>query len=198
MNYFSYLCRKFQTMTTDKDFGKFLEEMDSQHKIAMELIREYHTGQTDLSGRPYIEHLERVRDKVDDLSARRERGYFMENESVFIKAEIAALLHDILEDTECTEDILKEKGIEDEIISAVKTLTHSPEMSYFAYILLVEKNPIAKIVKMCDLEDNMDIRRLKTMSDGSIRRLKKYWAAWKYLNKEINAEKARTIIETNK
>lgn len=197
MKYFPYLCRKIQTMTTGKDFGKFLEEMDYQHKIATELIREYHASQTDLSGRPYVEHLERVRDKVDDLSARRERGFYMESDSVFIKAEIAALLHDILEDTECTEEILKEKGIEDDIISAVKMLTHSPEMSYFDYILLVEKNPIAKIVKMCDLEDNMDIRRLKTMSDGSIRRLKKYWAAWKYLNKEISAEKAQTIIETN-
>lgn len=178
-----------------KAFEEFMEQMDLQRKIAEELIREFHDGQTDLSGRPYIKHLYRVAEKIDRMTSRTASGRYTERDTDLIKAEIAALLHDILEDTECTEDVLRERGISKEIIDTVKVLTRPDELSYFDYILIVDKHPLARIVKMCDLEDNMDIRRLKTMSEGSIRRLKKYWAAWKFLVGEIKEEKAKTIIE---
>ena len=65
----------------------------------------------------------------------------------------------------------------------------------FEYIQEVEKNPLARAVKLSDLEHNLDVRRLKRISDSDLRRIRKYWAAWKYLKKEISAEKAQNMIE---
>ena len=93
------------------------------------------------------------------------------------------------------EEILKERGIRQDIIDAVKFMTHDPSMSYFDYICTIETHPIARIVKICDLENNMDVRRLKSMSDGDLRRIRRYWAAWKYLKGEIGKTKAKNLME---
>ena len=45
----------------------------------------------------------------------------------------------------------------------------------------VRKNPLAVAVKINDLTDNMDIRRLPYLSDKDVKRLKKYLKAYKKL-----------------
>ena len=41
--------------------------------------------------------------------------------------------------------------------------------------------PIALKMKIADLEDNMDIRRLDMMLDRDLERLNRYLVAWRYL-----------------
>lgn len=45
-------------------------------------------------------------------------------------------------------------------------------------------NPISKQVKIHDLEDNMDIRRLSEVTEKDLARLNKYLRAYKYLTAE--------------
>jgi (p)ppGpp synthase/HD superfamily hydrolase len=90
------------------DKEKFMQEMDVQYKIATELIEEYHAGQVDMGGEPYINHLRAVFDKVWEMQHADKHWGYNDEDVMYAKAGITALLHDILEDTECTEEILKE------------------------------------------------------------------------------------------
>ena len=116
-----------------------------------------------------------------------------------MKAIIVAILHDILEDTECTTTVLFDEGFDEEIIDAVVAITRKKnEQYYFDFIERVSKNPIAKIVKICDLENNMDIRRLNKFGDYEMKRLKKYWHCWKFLKGELTADEVNNAIHPNR
>ena len=55
-------------------------------------------------------------------------------------------------------------------------------MSYWSdFIRRAAKNPIAREVKIADLEDNMDVRRLENITEDDFKRMDKYLNAWKYL-----------------
>ena len=156
------------------------------------LIKKYFEGRVDKGGHPYIWHLYYVAESVE-----RELTVEITNEEAEKrrKAYIVALLHDILEDTDCTVDILREEGFDDEIIDAVVAITRrKSEHSYFDFIKRVKENEIAKIVKIYDLEDNMDIKRLSELEDRDLKRLKKYWYSWKYLTDELNEEICQEAI----
>jgi hypothetical protein len=118
-------------------------------------------------------------------------------EILYKKAYIVALLHDILEDTDCTEEELREIGCDEEIIDAIKSVTRKPEEKYyFDFIKRVSQNKIGTIVKIHDLEHNMDIRRLSKFGDYEQKRLKKYWYSWKYLKGEMKEDKVIKNIGT--
>ena len=57
----------------------------------------------------------------------------------------------------------------------------SENENYDDFIGRVKKNPLAAAVKINDLTDNMDIRRLPYLSDKDVKRLKKYLKAYKRL-----------------
>ena len=63
-------------------------------------------------------------------------------------------------------------------------MSHTPRRreSYEDYVRRAAKNPISREVKLADLEDNMDIRRLEFITEEDLSRLDKYRIAWKYLN----------------
>ena len=52
---------------------------------------------------------------------------------------------------------------------------------YDKFIARVKKNTLAVAVKLNDLTDNMDIRRLPYLSDKDVKRLKRYLKAYKQL-----------------
>ena len=147
--------------------------MTSYKQKALELVDRLYYGKTDLIGEPYVAHLVRVYDKVnakyqdDELSA-------------------IALLHDVVEDTKCVSYDLTYLGFTDRIINAVEYLTPLESEDYSEYINELIKNTDAIIVKIADLEDNMDITRLKTLSEGNINRLKKYHKDHKELTERLN------------
>ena len=101
--------------------------------------------------------------------------------------------------TDCTADILREEGFDDEIIDAVVAITRrKDEFHYSDFIKRVKANKIARIVKIYDLEDHMDIRRLPELEDRDFKRLKKYWYSWKYLKDEIDEVTYLSVINPNK
>jgi len=70
-------------------------------------------------------------------------------------ARMAAVLHDILEDTPLTERDLRAARVPEDVIAAVVALTHRPQDSYQAYIEQLAPHELARRVKLADLADNL-------------------------------------------
>lgn len=135
---------------------------------AIEIATEAHKGQFDKSGKDYIGHPLRVMEmgKTDE-------------------EKIVGVLHDVVEDTPWTFEMLEDEGFSKEIIDALRCVTKiSENENYDDFIERVKKNPLAVAVKINDLTDNMDIRRLPYLSDKDVKRLKKYLKAYKRLTGE--------------
>ncbi|MBE6159815.1 MAG: hypothetical protein E7157_02075 [Lactobacillales bacterium] len=99
----------------------------------------------DKGNNPYLDHLYYVSNNLD-------------NENM----KIVGLLHDLLEDTEITELDLIEIGFTKDIIEALLLVTRKEE-SYAEFIdkIISSNNKIALYVKKVDLENNMDLSRIK-------------------------------------
>jgi (p)ppGpp synthase/HD superfamily hydrolase len=132
---------------------------------AIEIALKAHAGQTDKAGMPYIGHVMRV------MQAGRT-----------IDEKIVGVLHDIVEDTTWTFDALLAEGFPAHIVDALRCVTklHDDE-PYDEFILRVKSNPLAVAVKISDLTDNMDIRRLADITDKDAIRLRKYLKAYREL-----------------
>lgn len=95
---------------------------------------------------------------------------------------MVALLHDTIEDGDITADYLLMQGFPREIVDAILSVSRNKDEDYFDFILRCKANPIGCRVKIADLKDNMDITRLKELTEKDINRLKKYHKAYKMLN----------------
>ena len=137
---------------------------DEQFQIALELAVEKHKNQTDKAGNPYILHPLHVMENVNNKEGK-----------------IVAILHDIIEDTDITENYLLKIGLSKRIVDAVVALTRSEDMDYQEYIKNLSSNPLAKEVKLADLEHNMDLKRLPTLEEKDLERNRKYQIAYHYL-----------------
>lgn len=135
-------------------------------KAALKLCYEKHQGQLDKSGIPYVFHPFHLAEQMSD-----------ENTT------IVALLHDIIEDTDCTLDFLAEKGFSKEVIDAVALMTHAEGVEYMDYVREIAKNPIAKAVKKADLKHNSDLTRLDVVDEKALKRREKYLKALEELSK---------------
>lgn len=93
-------------------------------------------------------------------------------------AMMAAILHDVVEDSDWTIVQLRDRGFSDEVLHAVDCLTKREGESYKHFVERTSRDPIARKVKIADLEDNMDIRRMETLKSEDLKRLKKYHGAW--------------------
>lgn len=127
-----------------------------------------HAGQTDIAGDPYILHVLRVMMAMKDESTR-----------------IVAVLHDVLEDTGAQIEELRGLGIPWFLVDPIGLLTRGPETDtdsgYLDYICRLKGNEIARIVKIADLKDNLDITRLHRFADKDRRRIEKYLRALRIL-----------------
>lgn len=132
---------------------------------AIAIAVQAHQGQRDKAGAPYILHPLRLMMR-------------MQTEAEMI----AAVLHDVIEDTEWTPDGLRAEGFGAEIIEAIECLTRRPEETYDEFIERVKTSEIAWRVKIADLEDNMNISRIETLTPKDLERLEKYHRAWRALN----------------
>ena len=78
--------------------------------------------------------------------------------------------------------MLAAEGFSAHIIEALRCVTKlSANEPYDKFVARIKKNPLAVAVKLNDLTDNMDIRRLPYLSDKDVKRLKKYLRAYKQL-----------------
>jgi (p)ppGpp synthase/HD superfamily hydrolase len=132
------------------------------HKIAEKAHRDQVRK---FSGEPYIRHPERVKDIVAS------RGGNNSDMS-------AALLHDVLEDTDVSRSSLSVQGVPDDVIRLVDFLTRNFDENYAQFICRVSKNPRAIQIKLADLEDNM-----RDLSEGAQK--DKYRLAHMYLSQQL-------------
>jgi (p)ppGpp synthase/HD superfamily hydrolase len=128
---------------------------------AIAIAAEAHTGQKSKEGGPYILHPLRLMMRVDGLDAK-----------------TAAVLHDVVEDTPWTLEQLRGEGFSEAVLAAVDSLTHREGEEYFEYVARAGANPLARQVKLADLEDNMNVMRLAQVRDKDLERIRKYHQAW--------------------
>jgi (p)ppGpp synthase/HD superfamily hydrolase len=114
-----------------------------QTKKAMELAYQYHHGQRDKGGAPYVFHPFHLAEQMDT-----------ETEVT------AALLHDVVEDTPCTFEDLRQAGISEEVLEVLDLLTHPKGMPYLQYIERLLPNATARKIKLADMRHNSDFTRL--------------------------------------
>jgi len=124
---------------------------------AIEIAAGAHAGQQDKAGAPYILHPLRVMLSVKEPAQR-----------------IAAVLHDVVEDTPWTLEQLRAEGFGDEVLRAVDALTKRDGEDYLAFVDRAGRDPVARPVKIADIRDNMDESRIARDTDRDRERLEKY------------------------
>ena len=126
-------------------------------KLALKLCFAAHKEQTDKSGIPYVFHPFHLAEQ-------------MQSE----ETTIAALLHDVVEDTEYTLQDLAAMGFDPVVIDALALLTHDDATPYMDYVRAIKENPIARAVKIADLKHNSDLSRLDAVDEKALQRAEKY------------------------
>ena len=153
----------------------------TQLALAIKIASILHDKQFDLNGKPYILHPLRVMFKME-----------------YMNDMIAAVLHDVIE--YCSEDLvllyshdvsgegtgiaintLKHIGFEEDEVHTIDMLSKNRAFGYDDYIQRVKSDPSAIKVKIADLEDNMDMRRLPGDDIRNWNRLKRYHKLWQEL-----------------
>ena len=129
-------------------------------KKALRLCFDIHKEQVDKSGLPYVFHPFHLAEQ-------------METE----ETTIVALLHDVVEDSDLTLEDLRQMGFSDTVIAALALLTHDPAVEYMDYVRAIKDNPIARAVKLADLQHNSDLTRLDTVDEKALARREKYLQA---------------------
>lgn len=146
---------------------------------AMKLAYEYHNGQLDKAGLPYIFHVYAVADKCTSEYST-----------------CVGLLHDILEDTNIEYSLL-EQEFPAEVVSAVEILTRDRGVTYKDYIKNIVRNKIATEVKLRDLENNMNKQRSDLIPGGKKNSLvERYEWAYEYLTNAITDNNKENKNET--
>ena len=146
------------------------DEGDDIVAIADAIAVQAHQGQTDKLGNDYIEHPRSVARRVD------------QSNPVVVAA---ALLHDVVEDSEITPADLADRGIPTEVIAAVELLTRRSDVSDDDYYAAIVKDAIALEVKLADLSDNTDPARLGLLDKATQRKLiTKYTKAYRALGRD--------------
>ena len=120
-----------------------------------------HKNQKDRYGAPYVLHPLRVMARVETT-----------------REKTVAVLHDVVEDTDWTFEKLRQEGFPEDIISALDCLTKREKEPYGDLVKRAASDPLARRIKIADLEDNMDVRRLPEVTEETKVRLEKYRKAW--------------------
>lgn len=135
---------------------------------AIEIAVEAHKDQKDKADMPYILHPLRLMFQMKT-----------DNEK------IAAVLHDVVEDSNWTVVDLKKENFNNEVIEAVNLLTRDDNDSYDEFIKKAASSPLSKAVKIADIKDNMDLNRISNLTEKDLSRIKKYHRVLKLLTDEI-------------
>lgn len=138
---------------------------------AIEIAVEAHRGQIDKAGKPYILHPMRVM-----LAGKNEDEM------------ICGILHDVVEDTPISLEMLQEEGFSKTVLDALALLTHDRSVPYQTYIEALTQNELAVRVKLYDLHDNLNRDRLSFLTVEDERRMEKYKKSQTYLLRFLNSD----------
>ena len=129
-------------------------------KMAMKLCFAAHKDQLDKSGLPYVFHPFHLAEQMtDELTT------------------VTALRHGVVEDTPYSLEDLRQMGFPEEVMEALRLLTHDDDTPYLDYVVRLKDNPIARAVKLADLRHNSDMTRLDHVDDWALKRAEKYQKA---------------------
>lgn len=131
---------------------------------ALAIAASAHAGHTDKAGKPYILHPLRVMFAVTGTDER-----------------IAALLHDVVEDSDWTFEQLAEEGFSQAVVDALDALTKRTGESRIEAAHRAAALPVARAVKLADNADNMDLKRIPDPTDRDFARLREYVAVRRIL-----------------
>lgn len=131
---------------------------------AIALAAQAHRGQKDKAGCPYIFHPFRL---MLSMTSEAEQ--------------MAAVLHDVVEDTDVTLDDLQSQGYPAEVVESVALLTHADGVPYMEYVEAIKPHELARAVKIADLKDNMNLSRIAQPTAKDLARIEKYQKALELL-----------------
>lgn len=126
-----------------------------------------HAGQRDKSGEAYFQHPMRVAMRCRCPEER-----------------MVALLHDVMEDCGVTPEELLAEGFPKEVVDGVLSVTKREGESYEDFVARAKRNKLGRVVKLHDLEDNLDVFRVKSISERMAERCNRYLAAHRFLMDE--------------
>ena len=129
-------------------------------KKALKICFDAHKDQVDKAGIPYVTHPLHLAEQMPDETTT-----------------VVALLHDVVEDSDYTMDDIIAAGFPKEVTDALALLTHDEAVPYMEYVAALKENPVAKRVKLADLEHNSDLSRIDEITPKDIARIGKYQKA---------------------
>lgn len=140
---------------------------DSYDIIHQNVIDKF-KDKTDKGGAPYIEHLYRVADRAEEIQ---------------VGSYIVGLLHDYIEDTQATAEDVFLLTNSNKVTRQVDALSKKHDESYDSYIKRIQrhaklyKDPVVLAVKIADIEDNLNLSRLKDFGQVNPDKIKQYMQA---------------------
>lgn len=139
---------------------------------ALELVVARFRGMTDKDGAPYVLHCLRVMAGVQDP-----------------EAQLVAVMHDLVEDTDITLDDLRQRGFSERVVAAVELVTHTPPDSYADYVVRLKPNPLARQTKLSDLQDNAALSRVlyrESRLPTDLKRIQRYILSHQFLSDRLD------------
>ena len=133
-------------------------------EMALQRALSAYMGKVDKAGMPYILHPLRLMARVTDP---------------FEQA--VSLLHDVIEDSDTTAEDLLNEGFPKNVVEAVVLLSRRRGESYEVFIERICPHPLARKIKLADIEDNLNVPRLASLGEPDLRRVSKYHQAWRRL-----------------
>lgn len=139
---------------------------------ALKLVVDRFQGLTDEDGEPYILHCLRVMMAVEHADA-----------------QLVALMHDLVEDTDVTIEELRQRGFSEPVVEAIDLVTRKPDQTYAEYVVCLSRNELARQTKLADLRDNASLARVLyragTIADDSAR-VQRYILSHQFLLRRID------------
>ncbi|HGW4265804.1 TPA: GTP pyrophosphokinase [Pseudomonas aeruginosa] len=134
-------------------------------EMALQRALSAYMGKVDKAGMPYILHPLRLMTRFTDP---------------FEQA--VSLLHDVIEDSDTTAEDLLNEGFPEIVVEVVVILSRRRGESYEDFIERICVHPLARKIKLADIEDNLNVLRLASLGESDLRRVSKYHQAWKRLS----------------
>ena len=184
----------------------------STYGIAYEICKYAHRNQIRDNGEEYSNHPIRLTMKFEKLIGEKEFSNIDEAALNFLKipykgVKEVCLLHDVIEDTDFKIDdieaIYSECCFKDFFNSYIKLplkyITHNKKEDYEIYVINALQNPVASMVKMLDLQDNLELIDLIAFGNWEYERALKYMKCFNYINARYkfieNCAKYRKMIK---
>ena len=180
--------------------------------LSLEICKYAHRSQSRENGEPYSNHPIRLVSKYEKLIGEDQIKNVDEEALSYLKipytgVKEVCLLHDVIEDTNITLDDLEAafeacgfgEFFNKYIKIPMKYITHNKKEDYEIYVINALQNPIASMVKMLDLQDNLDLLDLVKFEKWEYDRALKYMKCFSYINDKYkfieNCSKYRRMIK---